>query len=240
MVTDESAEQPRPLTRGVLGLMAAFMALYAFPVSGTQTMLASLLPTVMLPVLLNDAYRHPGIQRFLKEYLPATLGKPAWRRAPIWVTTYLLMLAMLGSQTLSELQRYQSRESLNLPGTSLVRADHNTAQAYRWLVRELVKCPAFYSIPSLPSLYLWTYQRAPTGMISNNTFGLLTYEQQRHAISDLERHSELCIVMFPKLLDYFNRGQLATRPPLLQYVEKNFTEVESNGLFHVLYRNRVE
>ena len=75
MVTDETAEQPRPLTRGVLGLMAAFLVLYAFPVAGTQTMLASLLPAVMLPVLLNDAIRHPSIQQFLKGCLPAALRK---------------------------------------------------------------------------------------------------------------------------------------------------------------------
>ena len=149
---------------------------------------------------------------------------------------YALMLAMLASQTVSKLRVYQSMEPLNLPGASLVRADHGSAQLLRWVVGELVKCPAFYSLPSLPSLYFWTNQRAPTGMISNNTLGLLSSEQQRHAISDLERHDELCILTIPALLGYFDRGQLATRPPLLQYVEKNFTEVESNGPFHVLHR----
>ena len=77
-------------------------------------------------------------------------------------------------------------------------------------------------------------------MISNNTFGLLSPEQQRHAVSDLDSYGELCILTFPLLLDVFDRGQLAIGPPLLQYVKKNFTEVKSNGPFHVLNRNRVD
>ena len=68
MVTDEELDSPRPLTRGVIGLMAAFLVLYAFPVHGTQTTLASLLPAVMLPVLLNDAMRHARLTPATKAY----------------------------------------------------------------------------------------------------------------------------------------------------------------------------
>jgi hypothetical protein len=240
MITDETAEQPHPFARGILGLMAAFLVLYAFPVHGTQTMLASLLPAIMLPVLLNDAVRHPGTQQFLKRHLPtALLNKRVWHHAPLTLA-YTLVLVMLGAQTVSELRRYQSLEPLNLRGASLVRTDHRTAQLLRWVVGELVKCPAFYSLPSMPSLYFWIDQRAPTGMISNNALGLLSLEQQRHAVSDLEQHNGLCILTIPALLEYFDRGQLRARSPLLQYVEENFTEVASKGPFHVLHRNRVD
>jgi hypothetical protein len=215
--------------------MAAFMVLYAFPVAGTQTMLASLLPAVMLPLLLSDAIRHPGTQQLLKECLPAAFWKAVWHRGR--AIAYAVMVAMLASQTVSKLRVYYSMEPLNLPGTSLARADQSSAQLLRWVVSEMVKCPAFYSLPNLPSLYFWTGQRAPTGMISNDPLGLLSSEQQRQTIADLERHAKLCIVTIPVLLGYYDRGQLATRPPLLQYVEKNFTEVESNGPFHVLQRN---
>ena len=198
MVTDETFEQQRPLTRGVLGLMAAFMVLYAFPVAGTQTMLASLLPAVMLPVLLNDAIRHPSTQQVLKGCFPAALRKVAWHRGGAKTIAYALLLAMLASQTVSKLRVYQSMEPLNLPGTSFVRTDHDTAQLLRWVVGELVKCPAFYSIPSVPSLYFWTDHRAPTE-IQYDIFGLLSFEQQRHAISDLERNDVLCILTIPAL-----------------------------------------
>jgi len=146
---------------------------------------------------------------------------------------------MLGAQIVSELRRYQSLEPLNLRGASLVRTDHRTAQLLRWVVGELVECPAFYSLPSMPSLYFWIDQRAPTGMISNNALGLLSLEQQRHAVSDLEQHNGLCILTIPALLEYFDRGQLRARSPLLQYVEENFTEVASKGPFHLLHQNRV-
>jgi len=239
MVTDETSKQSRPLARGVLGLMAAFMVLYAFPVAGTQTMLASLLPTFMLPVFLNDAISHHGTQQLLKRYLwiPIRVLRHRGRAAAM---AYTLMLAMLASQTVSKLRLYHSMEPLNLPGTSLVRTDHGDAQLLRWVVGELVKCSAFYSLPGVPSLYFWTDQSAPTGMISNNTLGLLSSEQQRDVISDLERHNELCILTIPGLLGWYDRGQLATRPPLLQYVKSNFIEVESNGPFHVLHRNSAD
>ena len=83
MVTDQNAAEPRPFARATLGLMAAFLSLYSFPVSGTQTALASLLPTIMLPVLLNDGSRHPDIQRFLKGWLPAALRTELARLAGI-------------------------------------------------------------------------------------------------------------------------------------------------------------
>ena len=237
IVADETVEKKYPLARGVLGLMAAFLVLYAFPVHGPQTILASLLPAVMLPVLLNDALRHPGIRSFLQRHWPAASSKTkVWRLVAV---AYALMLAMLGSQTVSKFREYRSLEPLDLRGASLVRVDHGSAQLLRWVVGELVQCTTFYSLPSLPSLYFWTDQKSPTGMISNNTFGILSYEQQRHAVADLERYNELCILMFPSLLKYFDRGQLSASPPLLQYVEKNFTEVESNGPFHVLHRNRM-
>ena len=235
MVTDETAKQPRPLARGVLGLLAAFLILYAFPIEGTQTVLAALLPASMLPVLLHDAVRHPETRRLLKELLTAVLRVAVWRRMPV-AAAYALMLVMLGSQTASEVRRYQSLESLNLPGAYLVRIDHDDAQLLRGVVAELVTCPAFYSLPNLPSLYFWTNQRAPTGMISNNTLGLLSPDQQWQTIADLERHAELCILTIPALLRYFDRGQLATRPPLLRYIEENFVEKQSNGPFHLLRR----
>jgi hypothetical protein len=240
MVTDETVEQNHTLARGILGLIAAFLVLYAFPVHGTQTMLATLLPAVMLPVLLNDTVMHPGIRSFLKRHWPAPPFKiQVWHRAPLTAVAYALMLAMLGSQTLSKFRDYQSLEPLNLRGASLVRIDHDSAQLLRWVVGKLVECPTFYSLPSLPSFYFWTNQKAPTGMISNNTFGVLSSEQQRLAVADLERHNDLCILMFPALLEYFDRGQLSASPPLLQYVEKNFTEVESIGPFRVLRRIRM-
>ena len=240
MVTDQNAAEPRPFARATLGLMAAFLSLYSFPVSGTQTALASLLPTIMLPVLLNDGSRHPDIQRFLKGWLPAALRNRRWHGWQVSAMAYTLMLAMLGSQTMWELELYRSLEPLDLPGASLLRADHKTAQLYRWAVGELVKCPAFYSLPNLSSLYFWTNQIPPTGTLNNDILSLLSFEEQQQLITDLEPHKELCILMFPKLLDFFDRGQLATKPPLLEYIKENFIEVESNGPFQLLHRKWFE
>jgi hypothetical protein len=143
MVTDETSAEPRPLVRGMLGLMAAYLSLYSFPVSGTQTALASLLPTIMLPVLLGDGVMHPDVQRFLKGLLPRELRNRCCRAGQIPAMAYMLMLAMLCSQTMSEFERYQSLEPLNLPGASLLRADHRTTELYRWAVADFIRCQIY-------------------------------------------------------------------------------------------------
>ena len=123
--------------------------------------------------------------------------KPLWRRARESALAYGLMLAMLASQTVSEFRQYWSMEPLDLPGTSLIRADRSTVRLYHWAIDELGKCPAFYLLPSLPSFYFWAEQRTPTGIMNNNTFGLLSPDQQRHAIADLEQNAQLCILTIP-------------------------------------------
>jgi hypothetical protein len=240
MVTDENAEHSRPLVRGVFGLIAAFLVLYAFPVHGAQTTLAGLLPTVMLPVLLNDAMRHARLTPATKVCKAVSSMKPLWRGARGAALAYGLMLTMLGSQTVAEWRQYSSLEPLDLPGSSLIRTDRSTIQLHHWVIGELRKCPAFYLLPSLPSFYFWAEQRTPSGIMNNNTFGLLSSDQQRHAIADLEQNAQLCILTIPYLLQKYDRGQLATRPPLLQYVEETFIQTQSMGPFRLLRRKGSE
>ena len=62
---------------------------------------------------------------------------------------YILMLAMLGSQTMSQFERYQSLEPLNLPGSSLLRTDLRTAELIggRWAnwfsALRFIHCPIY-------------------------------------------------------------------------------------------------
>ena len=76
--------------------------------------------------------------------------------------------------------------------------------------------------------------------MSNNTLVLLSFDRQRRAIFELEQNSQLCILTIPTLLRIFDRGQLATRPPLIKYVEENFVEAGSNGPFRLLRRKGPE
>ncbi len=235
MVPDETAEQPFPLARGVLGLMAAFLVLYAFPVAGGQVTLAGLLPAVMLPVLVNDAARAFRLQERFKDW-KTSHGKSLSHRL-VLLAPFALPLAMMSSQTVWALQYYRSLEPADFRGTSLVRTDKGSSELLHWAVSELSRCPAFFSLPSVSSLYFWADQRPPTGMLSNNTLALLSHEQQRQVISDLERQPELCVLKAPALLKYFDRGQVATKPPLLQYIDENFITVASRGPFQILRRN---
>jgi hypothetical protein len=41
--------------RNAAALMTAMLSLYAFPVAGTQNLVATLLPVALAPVIANDA-----------------------------------------------------------------------------------------------------------------------------------------------------------------------------------------
>jgi hypothetical protein len=175
-----------------------------------------------------------------KLYRQVVSMKPFWRSARGSALAYGLMVAMLGSPTVSTFHQYWWMEPLDLPGTSLIRADRYTIELHHWVVGELRKCPAFYLLPSLPSFYFWAEQGTPTGIMNNNAFGLLSSDQQLHAMADLDQNPQLCILTIPYLLQRYDRGQLATRPPLLRYVEDNFIKTGSNGPFHLFRRKDSE
>jgi len=160
------------LIRGGIGLLAAFMVLYPFPVAGTQLMIAVLIICVMLPVLLHDAIVGlellPGFQQ---------PDMTRWRRGGSAIVVILLG-AMLGRQSKEALDDYFTGVPLSLPGASLIHVSPDVADSYHWVVHELSHCEMFYTMPGLFSFYFWTGKPTPTGLNNNDALGLLTWLQQ--------------------------------------------------------------
>jgi hypothetical protein len=231
-------EKRQQLARQMLGLFAAFMILYAFPVPWGQSVLAAVWAIILLPLLFQDFC---ALQRPRREVRWLNLGYPsippwAWRRIVTGVVGGSLA-AILVVQTASNFTVRRDLEPLGLPGSSLLRTDPLQASDYRWAVGKLAKCQAFYMFPGLSSFYFWTNQNAPTGLNTNNPLGLLSEAQQAMVVSDLDKYKELCVLYIPALLLAFDRGQIANNPPLLHYIKENFVEVESQGIFHLLHRS---
>lgn len=228
-------ERHHPLTRGLLAMFAAYLGLYAFPIAGAQLMFGPLLIAIMLPIFARDIVI--DLRAMLGEQVPAlniALG-PSSKTLGATIG-YVLIAAMLISQTARSVIHYRSLVPLALPGATLVRAKAEVVEDFHWAVDRLSRCKASYSVPGQLSLYFWTNQRAPTGLNNNNMLALLNDAKQRQVVSDLEEQRDLCILTFPKLQEFFDRGQMAARPPIVRYIDENFIETESNGTFHVLRR----
>jgi hypothetical protein len=220
-----------PATRGGMALLAAFMVLYAFPIGGTQFIIACVLPVAMLSVLLHDAI--VGLQFRLPI---GSSYAPYWRSGGIALAT-IGLAGMIISQSRHAAKEHAAAVPLDLPGAHLIRVRPEAARGHRWVVDQLARCNTFYSmLPGLMSFYFWTGKSTPTAINSNNTLGLLSWTQQDRVIADLSKHSDLCILQAPELAKLFDRGQIATNPPLMRYVEKNFVVAAEHAPYRLLKR----
>ena len=200
------------MTRGALGLIAGFFVLYAFPVSGSQVLSSTLLPMVMLPVLLHDV---------AADFL--TIRRPG--RAAFDMAAAVMFAALLVSQTRFATATYAANVPLDLPGARRIHVSPEDRGTAHWLTDQLADCRSFFTMPGLFSLYFWTGKTTPTALNNNNLLAFFSAAQQDRVIAELSTHEDLCVVVAPDLIKFFDRGQVATDPPLLRYLHENYAPV---------------
>ena len=219
--------------RGALGLLSAFLVLYPFPVAGAQLYDALLPMVIILPMLVKDAVDGlPTVGKLLQ------LG-PGSRRIPVHAFVATAVVGAFAIQTTLAVVHYISGVPLGLPGGRLIRVTQPLADEMRWGVAALSRCDSFYTFPGQLSYYFWTQAESPTLVNNNNELGLLSWQQQEHVITDLSEHPGLCVLRRKRLLHWFDRGQIDTRPPLLRYIDENFVTVDSRGPLELMRRKPV-
>lgn len=217
--------------RASLALLAAFMVLYPFPVAGTQVVISLVLMVCALPVLLAEGAAEVRALR------PGRLTAAFRPRPAAGLLMCAVFLGALAIQTRHAWWAWGGGMESGLPGTHLIRLAPKLRAREQWVLQQLASCPAFYTFPGLMSFYFWTGRPSPTALNSNDTLALLTPAQQDRVIADLERQPGLCIVSAPEVLEFFDRGQIVNRAPLLRYIDANFTPVAWNGPYAILKRN---
>jgi hypothetical protein len=229
LVPTDQDRPAMPIVRGGVGLLSAFMVLYPFPVAGSQVGIAGLLPAAMLPLLLHDAVS--GISA------TAMFGGPGW--LPSWARSGAFAAVVIGVfftlETRRALADYAVGVPLGLPGASLVHVPQETALRYRWAAEQLKGCERFFTFPGQMSFYFWTGKESPTRLNAGDQLALYRDEQQERIIADISGR-DMCVLSAPELQQFWDRGQLKSKPPLAAFIEREFTPVATQGSFTLLRR----
>ena len=226
MLPPPGVREPSLVARRAAGLIAAVMSLYSFPVAGTQDYVATLLPVALAPAVAHDL-------------LIELRGRGIVRRANAKVAAGIVIAAalMIGAfPTIFVAHAYFSMAPLDLPGARLIRIDREQVDDLRWVTAQLSSCAASYSVPGMPSFAFWTGQPLPTTLNVNDVMGLISPARQAEIVQDLSRLPDLCIVYNPTILKQFDRGQIATDPPLLRYLRNDFVPKAERHGYIILVR----
>ncbi len=226
MAPPAGVREPFPITRKAAGLIAALMSLYSFPVAGPQTLVALALPIALAPVIAHDALIELR-RRELVARATATMALRAMVAASLGIgaglTAYVVRAYLIGVP-------------LDLPGAGLIRVDPDQADDLRWVTAQLSSCASSYSVPGMPSFAFWSGHPLPTTLNINDILAFTSPAQQAGIVRDLSRLPDLCVVYNPTILKRFDRGQIATDPPLLRYLRNDFVAKAERHDYVILVR----
>ena len=220
--------------RTFLCLTAAWQALQAYPIAGTQMTTGTVLLVVACVVCIADAAQllvaRASLNRLLDSFSPR-------RVALMQAFAALLLLGVFinGWCKLPEVRRqYDRLVPLGLPGSSLVRMDAETVSMYRELSAYLARqCDAFVTYPGINSLYLWTEQAPPTH-INSTGWGQLSHAQQASILSSLKNSSRPLLVVVEAALQSWGHPGPEAIKPLIRFVREDCRPIARLGRFLIL------
>ena len=199
-------------SRTVAGLVASFQTLHAYPVAGSQTIVAVFLLIPAAAVCGHDVWKQMAGLR-----LPKMVT-----RAAAFVASLAIALAWCWMGVASR-QEYLQLTPLNLPGARWVRLNQFQAAVLHCLSKNLhEQCDTFFSTPGLNSFYFWSEHKPPTALNAGHWMTLLDDKQQRAIIEQLERYPNACLVRFPLLIPFWLQGRDMSDQPLARYLNEHF------------------
>ena len=220
-------DSEKRFARTALALLSAVVSIYPLPVGGAQIGFAVFLMVPVSCILVDDAWRAFRAAGVLKQ--------PAARLAGVAAGLLLACVSLFDLD--QSVRRYERLEPLALSGASRIRVDASQAADYTWMTHYLREsCDAFFSMPELPSLYLWTNSKSPTTWNVSDWFGMLDSAKQEIIARKLAGYSNMCIVYNADLVEFWRRGQDLSRSPLARYIRDEFTAAGSRDGYEVLVR----
>lgn len=214
-------------TVGVLG------CLEVFPVAGSQLAWASLLLVPVAVLLMWD-----GVQ-----ILGANQQRPGMSAA--WAVVALVLTITIVGRTWPDLRagvlNYDRWVSFNVPAGQRIRQQRVLATPVHETAAFLRRhCPTFVSSPGLNSFYFFTDETPPTGLNTTQWRRLLSAAQQDRIVAALRSNPRMCVLESAGLNGFwYSPAFPAPLPsPLLRYIQHNYTNVVSYGMYSVAERNK--
>lgn len=230
LVAADAGQRPRPerFARLALASVTILHALVAYPVAGTQRVLATVLLVAGAGVSIGDVLGAAG-RRWIR------VGPRI--RLLLEGLACVVVLAVAARSAATAREFYASRSSLNLPGAHRLRIDDAHRAAFQWLACNLREhADTFVTMPGINSLYLWAEEEPPTA--SNFTHWMTTFDARRQAeiVTAASKHPRLCAVRHRGHTVRWLRGQDIDRLPLVRFINEEFDTVGTFGAYEVRVR----
>lgn len=217
---DDGASQ-NGFARTFLSMAAAWQALQAYPIAGSQVTIATLLLVVSYVVCAADVWRELAARPWWRGL---SAGWPAGRvrLAQAFMVLGLLLVFTNHWCGLRKAQAHHaSLPRLDLPGSHLVRMEAETAGMYRALSGYLrTNCETFVSYPGINSLHFWSGRPPPTH-INGTGWGQLSPGQQERILQALRESKRPLLVVVEAAMQSWNGEGPAPIRPLVRFVRQN-------------------
>jgi hypothetical protein len=243
LVAVPSVEEPdrnsrESFPRVFLCLAAAWQGLQAYPIAGTQVMMATLLLVVAYGVCLADVFNSLAVQGQSPKWLIALPPRRIQLANALVVVALLCIFSNAWCKLPALRSHYASLPVLDLPGSRHVRFDLETTAMYRKLAEYLEKeCDTFVTYPGFNSLYFWAGKHPPTHLNSTG-WGQLTHRQQEQILGSLRQARRPLLVVVAAAVESWRNGAPERIRPLVRTVQEDYREIDRIGRFIVFAPRR--
>lgn len=228
-------------SRGFLCFAVVIHALVAYPVHGSQALLATFLLIPVAAVCVFDA-----LQELAGEALNRMPGRrPSGLRLAGLVVGIVAVSGYTWAYDLPRLRAvYESQVPLGLPGSERIRLPARQVETYRWLVSKLRgHCDGFFGIPMYPSLYFWTGYEPPTTAFDA---WIVVFDEswEQQAVEKIRRYERPCIIYNEQGQRFWTRRMRdghRRNGPIARYARESYVAVAERAGFELLIEKvRVE
>jgi hypothetical protein len=237
--TDDTPSLEARFPRVFLCLLAAFQALQAYPVGGSQARWSVLLIIPVVAICIGDA------GRTLVDVGGRHLQRSPHWRVPPWsrpLSTVLILGCLLAwyhqRANVPALRAFYAYEApVALPGATRLRLLPAQLEVIRWAVANLkADCDGFVGLPGAASFYFWT--GIPPPAIMNNAWILnLDDAAQRAIVATMRTYERPCVLHDAGALRFWTMGGAPDRnKPLVRYIQTEYRRVKSSGRYALLQK----
>lgn len=197
----------------LVAIVGCTQVLHAYPVAGSQMAWGAFLLVPLGAHGLAEAAAHCA-RRLKRAWLPAAV-------AGLGLLAATAQSGMLAAETN---RRWQSSESLNVPGFEFLRPQENVRLGLGIVAANArLHADMLFSRPGMFSFNLWTGVPTPTLRNTTHWFWLLTPEDQQAIISRLGEAARPVVVSSQPLIDALrDRMDVTITGPLQDYLVRDY------------------